>query len=334
MATILCKLFDSREERLALFPIKYNKIKEFLEHQRSVFWTVPEIQLTHDIKDWETKLNDDTKHFIKYVLAFFAISDGIVNKNIGERITSNICIYEVEMNYNWQKMMEDIHAETYSLMVDTLIKDNDEKEKIYDAINNFPAIKEKAEWALKWIDNDDVTFSDRIFAFACVEGVFFSGSFCAIYWLKKQGLMPGLCFANELISRDEGMHTDFAVLIYHTFLKGTYEEKNDVKLDLTLPQERAYEIIKEAVDIEEKFIIEAIPCRLIGMNEDLMRQYIKYIGDRLLTQFGFKKIWNVQNPFDWMDSISVKGKTNFFEKRVSEYTMAKTVSNEDIEFDY
>ena len=329
-----CKLFNPLEIRLALFPIKYDEIKKFLDHQRSVFWTVGEIQLSSDIKDWETKLNDDIKHFIKHVLAFFAISDGIVNRNIEERIMGNICIYEVEMNYNWQKMMEDIHAETYSLMVDTLIKDNDEKQTIFDAIHNFPAIKEKADWALKWIDNDDITFSDRIFAFACVEGVFFSGSFCAIYWLKKQGLMPGLCFANELISRDEGMHTDFAILIYHTFLKGTYIEKDTIKIDLTLSQDRAYEIIKNAVEIEEKFIIEAIPCRLIGMNEDLMRQYIKYIGDRLLTQFGFEKIWNVENPFDWMDSISVKGKTNFFEKRVSEYTMAKTVSSEDLQFEY
>ena len=329
-----CKLFDPSEIRLALFPIKYDIIKNFLDDQRAVFWTVGEIQLSSDIKDWETKLNDDIKHFIKHVLAFFAISDGIVNRNIGERIMGDICIYEVEMNYNWQKMMEDIHAETYSLMVDTLIKDNDEKDKIYDAINNFPAIKEKANWALKWIDNDDVTFSDRIFAFACVEGVFFSGSFCAIYWLKKQGLMSGLCFANELISRDEGMHTDFAVLIYHTFLKGTYIEKDTVKIDLTLSQDRVYEIIKDAVEIEEKFIIESIPCRLIGMNEEMMRQYIKYIGDRLLTQFGFEKIWNVENPFDWMDSISVKGKTNFFEKRVSEYTMAKTISSEDLQFDY
>ena len=329
-----CKLFDPSEIRLALFPIKYDEIKKFLDHQRSVFWTVGEIQLSSDIKDWETKLTDDIKHFIKYVLAFFAISDGLVNKNIAERIMKDICIYEVEMNYNWQKAMEDIHAETYSLMVDTLIKDKDEKAKIYNAIENFPAIKLKADWALKWIDNDDVGFSDRLFAFACVEGVFFSGSFCAIYWLKKQGLMPGLCFANELISRDEGMHTDLAVLIYHTFLKGTYEEKNDIKIDLTLSQERAYEIMKDAVSIEEKFIIESIPCRLIGMNEELMRQYIKFIGDRLLTQFGFEKIWNVENPFDWMDAISVKGKTNFFEKRVSEYTKAKTVSSEDLEFEY
>jgi len=329
-----CKLFDPSEIRLALFPIKYDEIKQFLDHQRSVFWTVGEIQLSSDIKDWETKLNDDIKHFIKYVLAFFAISDGLVNKNIAERIMKDICIYEVEMNYNWQKAMEDIHAETYSLMVDTLIKNKDEKAKIYNAIENFPAIKLKADWALKWIDNDDVTFSDRLFAFACVEGVFFSGSFCAIYWLKKQGLMPGLCFANELISRDEGMHTDLAVLIYHTFLKGTYEKSNDIKIDLTLSQERVYEIMKDAVSIEEKFIIESIPCRLIGMNEELMRQYIKFIGDRLLTQFGFEKIWNVENPFDWMDAISVKGKTNFFEKRVSEYTKAKTVSSQDMVFEY
>lgn len=329
-----CKLFDVNEKRRSLFPIKYDSIKEFLERQRSVYWTVNEIQLSGDIKDWETKLNDDTKHFIKYVLAFFAISDGIVNENIDERITGNICIYEVDMNYNFQRMMEDVHAETYSLMVDTLIKDKEEKNKIYNAIENFPAIKKKAEWALKWIDNDDVSFSERIFAFACVEGVFFSGSFCAIYWLKKQGLMPGLCFANELISRDEGMHTDFAILVYKTFLKDTYEEKNGNKIDLTLSQEKVNRIIKEVVDIEEEFIINAIPCRLIGMNEELMREYIKYIADRLLTQFGFDKLWNIENPFDWMDSISVKGKTNFFEKRVSEYNISSGVDNDDLEFDY
>lgn len=329
-----CKLFDVNEKRRSLFPIKYDSIKEFLERQRSVYWTVNEIQLSGDIKDWETKLNDDTKHFIKYVLAFFAISDGIVNENIDERITGNICIYEVDMNYNFQRMMEDVHAETYSLMVDTLIKNKEEKNKIYNAIENFPAIKKKAEWALKWIDNDDVSFSERIFAFACVEGVFFSGSFCAIYWLKKQGLMPGLCFANELISRDEGMHTDFAILVYKTFLKDTYEKKNGNKIDLTLSQEEVNKIIKEVVDIEEEFIINAIPCRLIGMNEELMRDYIKYIADRLLTQFGFDKLWNIENPFDWMDSISVKGKTNFFEKRVSEYNISSGVDNNDLEFDY
>jgi len=329
-----CKLFDINEKRRSLFPIKYDSIKEFLERQRSVYWTVNEIQLSGDIKDWETKLNDDTKHFIKYVLAFFAISDGIVNENIDERITGNICIYEVDMNYNFQRMMEDVHAETYSLMVDTLIKDKQEKNKIYNAIENFPAIKKKAEWALKWIDNDDVSFSERIFAFACVEGVFFSGSFCAIYWLKKQGLMPGLCFANELISRDEGMHTDFAILVYKTFLKDTYEKKNGNKIDLTLSQEKVNKIIKDVVNIEEEFIINAIPCRLIGMNEELMREYIKYIADRLLTQFGFDKLWNIENPFDWMDSISVKGKTNFFEKRVSEYNISSGVDNDDLEFDY
>ena len=329
-----CKLFDINEKRRSLFPIKYDSIKDFLERQRSVYWTVNEIQLSGDIKDWETKLNNDTKHFIKYVLGFFAISDGIVNENIDERITGNICIYEVDMNYNFQRMMEDVHAETYSLMVDTLIKDKEEKNKIYNAIENFPAIKKKAEWALKWIDNDDVSFSERIFAFACVEGVFFSGSFCAIYWLKKQGLMPGLCFANELISRDEGMHTDFAILVYKTFLKDTYEKKNGNKIDLTLSQEEVNKIIKEVVDIEEEFIINAIPCRLIGMNEELMRDYIKYIADRLLTQFGFDKLWNIENPFDWMDSISVKGKTNFFEKRVSEYNISSGVDNNDLEFDY
>tara|TARA_B100001123_G_C15335126_1_gene1032548 strand:- start:2611 stop:3609 length:999 start_codon:yes stop_codon:yes gene_type:complete len=330
-----CKLFKDSERRLALFPIKYPTIKQFLDEQRSVFWTVNEIELGVDVKDWETKIDDNTKHFIETVLAFFAISDGIVNVNIEKRLISDMCIYEVEMNYNWQKMMEDIHAETYSLMVDTLIKDESQKAKLFNAIHNFPAIKKKASWALKWIDNDDITYSDRIFSFACVEGIFFSGSFCAIYWLKKQGLMPGLCFANELISRDEGMHTDFAVLIYHTFLKNTFitSESNE-KINLTLAQERAFNIMDEVVSIEEEFITEAIPCKLIGMNNDLMKQYIKFVADRLLNQFGFEKHFNVNNPFDWMDSISVKGKTNFFERRVSEYNLAKSTNSDELEFEY
>ena len=329
-----CVLFDEKEERLAFFPIKYSVIKDFLDKQRSVFWTVNEIQLTKDTLDWE-KLTEDEKHFIKFVLAFFAVSDKIVNINIEKRFINQVKIYEVEMNYNWQAMMEDIHAETYSLMIDTFIKDNKEKDKLYNAISNFPAIQEKAEWALRWIDNDDATFSERIFSFACVEGIFFSGSFCAIYWLKKRGLMPGLCFANELISRDEGMHTDFAVLIYQTYLEGTqYTDDNGNKMDLTITQERAYEIIENAFEIETKFITEAIPCKLIGMNSDMMKQYIEFVADRLLCQFGFEKKWKSSNPFDWMDSISVKGKTNFFEKRVGEYTLANTTSNDELEFDY
>ena len=329
-----CKLFDEKEIQLSVFPILYPTINEFLDKQRSVFWTVNEIDLNTDVKEWSTKIDENTKTFIKTVLAFFAISDRIVNINIEKRLISDVVIYEVERNYNWQRMMEDIHAETYSLMVDTLIKSKDEQNKIYEAIQNFPAIKKKAGWALKWIDNDNMSYSDRIFAFSCVEGIFFSGSFCAIYWLKKQGLMPGLCFANELISRDEGMHTDFAVLVYKTFLKDTYIQKNEEKIDLTLKEERAFMIMKEVVEIEEEFITEAIPCKLIGMNNDLMKQYIKFVADRLLNQFGFNKLFKVSNPFDWMDSISVKGKTNFFERRVSEYNLAKPTNSDELEFDY
>lgn len=329
-----CKLFDKKHTQLSVFPILYPAINDFLDKQRSVFWTVNEIDLNTDIKEWDTKIDENTKQFVKTVLAFFAISDRIVNINIEKRLISDIVIYEVERNYNWQKMMEDIHAETYSLMVDTIIKNKDEKNKMYEAIQNFPAIKKKAGWALKWIDNDNMTYSDRIFGFACVEGIFFSGSFCSIYWLKKQGLMPGLCFANELISRDEGMHTDFAVLVYNTFLKNTYILDGEKKIDLTLNEEKAFKIISEVVEIEEEFITEAIPCKLIGMNNDLMKQYIKFVADRLLNQFGFNKLFNVSNPFDWMDSISVKGKTNFFEKRVSEYNLAKKTNSDELEFEY
>ena len=243
--------------------------------------------------------------------------------NIEKRFIEAVTIYEVEMNYNWQKMMEDIHAETYSVMLDTYIKDKNELNKVFNALGNYPAIKEKADWALKWIDSDDATYCERLIAFACVEGIFFSGSFCAIYYFKKRGLLPGLCFANELISRDEGLHTDFAVLLYKTFLKGT---KDDISED------RVKEIFKSAVEIEDNFIINAIPCRLIGMNSGMMSDYIKFVADRLLLQFGFSKIWHTSNPFDWMESISLQGKSNFFEKRVGEYTIAKN-TNEKLDLD-
>lgn len=321
-----CKLFDENEKRLSFFPIKYPVIKEFLDQQRAVFWTPPEINLNVDILDWENKLNDDEKFFIEHILAFFSVADKLVNINIEERFMKHVTIYEVEANYNWQASMEDIHAETYSLLVDTIIKDEKKKDKLYDAIKNYDVIKEKAEWAIRCIDSDNLTFSERLFAFACVEGIFFSGSFCAIYWLKKRGLMPGLCFANELISRDEGMHTDFAVLVYHTFLKDTIYDGDN----LTLTQEKAFKIIDEVVKIENKFITTAIPCKLIGMNDEMMCDYIKFVSDRLLTQFGFEKKYNIMCPFDWMDSISVRGKTNFFEKKVAEY---QRVKNDDEEFD-
>lgn len=316
------KLFDPSESRLTVFPIKYPKIWNFRRKQMSVFWTINEIDFSRDTADWE-KLTSDEQYFMKFILCFFGSSDKIVNMNIGKRFIDEVTIYEVEMNYNWQKMMEDIHAETYSVMLDTYIKDKQELNKVFNALEHFPAIKEKAEWALKWIDNDDVSYTERLIAFACVEGIFFSGSFCAIYYFKKRGLLPGLCFANELISRDEGLHTDFAILLYKEFLQGTKED---------ISEERIHCIFKSAVDIEENFIVEAIPCKLIGMNCNLMSQYIKFIADRLLKQFGFNKIWNASNPFDWMESISLQGKSNFFEKRVGEYTIALN-TNETLNLD-
>lgn len=312
------QLFDPKEERLTIFPIRYQSIWDFRNKQMSVFWTVNEIDLSKDLNDWK-KLSKDEQFFLKHVLAFFGSSDKIVNMNIEKRFISKVTIYEVEMNYNWQKMMEDIHSETYSTMLDVYITNKEEKNELFNAINHFPAIHKKAKWAMEWIDNDKVTYTERLIAFACVEGIFFSGSFCAIYYFKKRGLLPGLCFANELISRDEGLHTDFAVLLYKTFL-------NDID------EERAHEIFKSAVAIEEEFIVEAIPCRLIGMNSDMMRDYIKFVADRLLVQFGFSKIWYAKNPFDWMESISLQGKSNFFEKRVGEYTIAKN-ENEELDFD-
>ena len=288
----------------------------------SVFWTVNEIDFSNDKNDWD-KLTSDEQYFLKFILSFFGSSDKIVNMNIEKRFIDAVTIYEVEMNYNWQKMMEDIHAETYSIMLETYITDKLELYKVFNALEHYPAIKQKADWALKWIDSDDITYCERLIAFACVEGIFFSGSFCAIYYFKKRGLLPGLCFANELISRDEGMHTDFAVLLYKTFLKGTKED---------VSEDRIKDIFKSAVEIEDNFIINAIPCRLIGMNSDMMSDYIKYVADRLLLQFGFSKIWHVSNPFDWMESISLQGKSNFFEKRVGEYTIAKN-TNDKLDLD-
>ena len=294
----------------------------FPNKQMSVFWTINEIDFSKDKTDWD-KLTSDEQYFLKFILSFFGSSDKIVNMNIEKRFIEAVTIYEVEMNYNWQKMMEDIHAETYSVMLDTYIKDKNELNKVFNALGNYPAIKEKADWALKWIDSDDATYCERLIAFACVEGIFFSGSFCAIYYFKKRGLLPGLCFANELISRDEGLHTDFAVLLYKTFLKGT---KDDISED------RVKEIFKSAVEIEDNFIINAIPCRLIGMNSGMMSDYIKFVADRLLLQFGFSKIWHTSNPFDWMESISLQGKSKKKKKRVGEYTIAKN-TNEKLDLD-
>jgi ribonucleotide reductase beta subunit family protein with ferritin-like domain len=305
-----------------LFPInpKYQNVWQLYKHHMSVFWTVEEIDLSKDKNDWD-KLSENEKHFITHVLAFFAGSDGIVNENIQNRFINEIDSLEVTCFYNFQEAMENIHSETYSLLIDTYIDDTNEKNKLFNGIHTIPCIQKKAQWALKWIDDKDSNFATRLVAFACVEGIFFSGSFCSIYWLKKRGLMPGLTFSNELISRDEGIHTDFAVELYKT--EGT-----------TLSENIFYKIVKEAVNIEQEFITEALPCNLIGMNSMMMKQYIEFVADRLISQFGYNKIYNSENPFDFMELISMRNKTNFFEKRVSEYSKAGVnVENNEMEFD-
>jgi len=303
-----------------LFPInsKYLGVWNLYKKALSVFWTVEEIDLTKDKNDWEN-LNENEQYFIKNILAFFAGSDGIVNENIQNRFINEIDDQEVKCFYGFQEAMENIHSETYSLLIDTYITDESEKTKLFNGIETIPCVKKKAEWAIKWIEDKESNFNTRLVAFACVEGIFFSGSFCAIFWLKKRGLMPGLTFSNELISRDEGLHTDFAVELYHT-----RENK--------LESEIFYKIVKNAVEIEKEFITESLPCNLIGMNATLMKQYIEFVADRLSVQFGYNKIYNVENPFDFMDLISMRTKTNFFEKRVGEYGKAG-VSVEDNEME-
>jgi len=266
-----------------------------------------EVHLSKDMAHWKT-LNNDEQHFIKMILAFFAASDGIVIENLGMRFLSEVQLPEARAAYGFQLMMENVHSESYSLLIDTYIKDAAEKTKLFEAIDNFPCIKRKADWSIKWINDKRSSFAARLVAFACVEGIFFSGSFCSIYWLKKRGLMPGLTFSNGLISRDEGMHTDLAVLLFN-------------KLNKKLNKNKVKEIIKEAVVIEKEFICEALPCKLIGMNSKLMSQYIEFVADRLLVQLGNKKEYNSTNPFDFMEMISLEGKTNFFEKKVSEYSL-------------
>ena len=299
-------LLTPQPNRFVLFPIQHNDIWKMYKKQMALFWTTEEIDFEKDLTDWK-KLKEEEQYFIKNVLAFFAGSDGIVLENLAENFMNEIEIPEVRCFYGFQIAMENIHSETYSLMIDTYIKENQEKHKLLNAITEIPCVKKKADWALKWLNDKESTFAIRLVAFAIIEGVFFSGSFCAIYWLKKRGLMPGLTFSNELISRDEGLHTDFAVLLYSKVV-----EKVNV--------ETIGEIMKEAVSIEKEFITESLPCNLIGMNSILMEQYIEFVADRLLRQLGYEKIWNTQNPFDFMEMISMTGKTNFFEKRVSEYS--------------
>ena len=295
--------------RFVLFPIKYTALWALYKKQVACFWTAEEIQLSRDRQDWEL-LNKNEQHFIKNVLAFFAGSDGIVFENLDMRFLKEVQIPEIKAIYAFQGFIEQVHSETYSLLIDTYIRDPDEKKRLLNAIETIPCVGKKANWALKWINDESSTFSIRLLAFACVEGIFFSGSFCAIYWLKQRKIMPGLTFSNELISRDEGMHVETAVAIY-------------LMLKNRLDQSQVYTLIKEAVEIEEEFIIDSIPCNLIGMNSDLMRQYIKFVADRLLVQLGYNKIYNCENPFEFMEMLSLQGKTNFFEKRVSDYSLAR-----------
>ena len=278
------------------------------------FWTAEEIDLSPDLKDWET-LNDGEKHFISHVLAFFAASDGIVNENLAVNFMKEVQLPEAKCFYGFQIMMENIHSETYSLLIDTYIKDNKEKDRLFNALETVPCVKTKGEWALKWIESEN--FLERLIAFAAIEGIFFSGSFCSIFWLKKRGLMPGLSFSNELISRDEGLHCDFACLLYTKYIKNK------------LPKERVIQIITEAVEIEKEFVVDSLPVDLIGMNSKLMTEYIEFVADRLLLALDCDKVYNATNPFDFMEMISLQGKTNFFEKRVAEYQKSGVMSEKE-----
>ena len=313
-------LLSEDEKRFVIFPIKQDAFWKMYKKAQANFWTAEELDLTKDLKDYN-ELSEDEQHFLNSVLAFFAASDGIVNENLVERFCNEVQLLEAKFFYGFQIAIENIHSETYSLLIDTYIKDLTLKDKLLNAVETIPSVKKKADWALKWI-GDKSDFSKRVIAFACVEGIFFSGAFCSIFWLKKRGLMPGLCHSNELISRDEGLHTEFAVLIHHT-------------LQNKCPDEDIYSIIKEAVMIEKEFITESLPCRLIGMNDNLMSQYIEFVADRLLLMLGLNKVYNGDNPFDWMEAISIQGKTNFFEKRVGEYSNAANpnANNDDNQFD-
>ncbi len=309
-------LLTEDANRYVMFPLKDHDIWQMYKKQVSCFWTAEEIDLSKDIASWKT-LNAEEKHFVSMILAFFAASDGIVLENLAERFMSDVQLPEARAFYGFQIAMENIHSETYSLLIDTYIQNKDEKYTLFRAIDNFPCIKKKADWAIKWIHDKRSTFHTRLVAFACVEGIFFSGAFCAIFWLKKRGLMPGLTFSNELISRDEALHTEFAVLLYS-------------KMQKKIGKQRIYEIIKEAVEIEKEFICHALPCRLIGMNADLMSKYIEFVADRLCVQLNYDKIYNSACPFDFMEMISIEGKTNFFEKRVSEYALAEKKKDDDV----
>lgn len=299
-------LLMENKKRFVLFPIKYHEIWQMYKKAEASFWTAEEIDLSKDLHDWDKKLNDDERFFISHVLAFFAASDGIVNENLLERFSNEVQVPEARCFYGFQIMMENIHSETYSLLIETYIRDPDQRTFLFDAIETIPSIKLKADWAFRWITDERSTFAERLVAFAAVEGIFFSGSFASIFWLKKRGLMPGLTFSNELISRDEGLHTDFACLLFSHLRKRPSKETIQA-------------IIVEAVNIEQDFLTSSLPCPLLGINARLMKQYIEFVADRLLVALGNNKYYNVTNPFDFMENISLQGKTNFFEKRVSDY---------------
>ena len=308
-------LLKENPNRFVLFPIKHDDIWSFYKKAEASFWTAEEIDLHQDLSDWANKLNDNERHFLKHVLAFFAASDGIVNENLAENMVNEVQYTEAKFFYGFQIMMENIHSETYSLLIDTYIKDGKEKDYLFNAIENMECVTKKADWAFKWIDNG--SFAERLIAFAAVEGIFFSGSFCSIFWLKKRGLMPGLSFSNELISRDEGMHCDFACLLYNQHI----QQK--------LPKPTLEKMITDAVEIEKEFVSDSLPVNLIGMNSEMMCTYIEFVADRLLVALGNSKVYKSENPFPWMELISLQGKTNFFEKRVGEYQKSGVMADKD-----
>lgn len=304
-------VLTANPDRFVLFPIRFPRVWELYKKAEASFWTAEEVDMSQDHKDWVT-LTDDEQHFVKMVLAFFAASDGIVLENLAARFLAEVQIPEARCFYGFQIAMENIHSETYSLLLDTYIKDTTEKHKLFQAIHNFPSIQKKAEWAVRWINDKTSSFADRLVAFAAIEGIFFSGSFCSIFWLKKRSKMPGLTFSNELISRDEGLHCDFACLL-HSML---HTKSSKIK-----------EIIQDAVAIEKEFVCESLPVSLIGMNAQMMSQYIEFVADRLLVALGHEKVYQANNPFEWMEMISLQGKTNFFEKRVGEYQKAGVMAS-------
>lgn len=312
----LSPLLNESKDRYVMFPIKDNDVWKMYKKQVECFWRAEEIDLSHDMKDWYS-LTEDEKHFITMILAFFAASDGIVLENLAARFMGEVQLAEARAFYGFQIAMENIHSETYSLLIDSYVKDENEKTRLFQATENFPCIQKKADWAIRWINDKTSDFATRLVAFACVEGIFFSGAFCSIFWLKKRGLMPGLTFSNEFISRDEALHTEFAVLLYS-------------KLNAPLNQSRIHKIIGEAVEIETEFICDALPCRLIGMNAEMMRKYIQFVADRLCVQLGCEKIYGTKNPFEFMEMISLESKTNFFESRVSDYALAEKKRDDDV----